>query len=537
METPQETRRMIPITSTSSGASRVLPLGGGVNIEAGGDWDYLAAKYKDDEGEILEPLPDSGPRNIDFGSEDDDNADEENLDLYSNPHAPEISPKGKTMKEQDVADIINDCIEKFTEAWFPGKDEDEAYDAHELWHEAESVGERLELIERTKTDIRYFEDRLDQICAEIAKVPWHGATALRHQCKSLQSTVESLEQEKWELSVYNRAVPPPKVDFSNVAHNAVPPMRIIDVDDSDPEAEDVTGPLSSDDEVLENEVLDDEDLGRDAPPIRLDTIPATQIIDLGSGSDSSQTERENVPLLSGEAFGPGQGDFTIEEPNIPVASVELDSPKPKPRRLPTPAIYYTPSPPVSSIQHNDEPEDASFNTVSRWEWEHLVEKADRKRIVMKVLQEMSYADRELIRTRVHAVQKAVLLSEIPSCIAMLVRRDNNIPGMLARDLERVVKFTKLFLCWWLADNYYCSKEATSERLKELVQCLDEGTKDLSLFYYWLVYVLGHTFSKEALAQPFAPSQAEIITISSDDEAVACPKPTQRKKQGKKSGGQ
>jgi hypothetical protein len=123
--------------------------------------------------------------------------------------------------------------------------------------------------------------------------------------------------------------------------------------------------------------------------------------------------------------------------------------------------------------------------------------------------------------------------EIPRCVAMLLRDDNKIHGILPRDLEKIKNFTKLFLSWWLADNYLY-KDVKKWRLEELAQCLNEKSEDPEIFYNWVHHVLENTFSKEALANPRTPSQAEIITISDSDDdppkSKLKPTPAPREKQ-------
>jgi hypothetical protein len=99
------------------------------------------------------------------------------------------------------------------------------------------------------------------------------------------------------------------------------------------------------------------------------------------------------------------------------------------------------------------------------------------------------------------------------------------PGVLPRDLSKIITCTKLFLSWWLADNYF-QKEATEWRLTELSECLEEGSEDPQIFYDWVRYVLANTFSPKALSTPFAPSQAEIIAISDDEVEAPRRKSTQ-----------
>lgn len=177
-----------------------------------------------------------------------------------------------------------------------------------------------------------------------------------------------------------------------------------------------------------------------------------------------------------------------------------------------------------ALSNNKEsPEVASISTVAKWRWEDLVQQSDRKRIIMKAIYEMSNVERELLRTRIMTVRKKNLLMEILQCVAMLLRGDNKMKGVLPRDLDKIMKFTKLFFSWWLADNYL-QKTVEKWQLEELVQCFEEKSEDSDTFYNWINHVLENTFSREALAKPYAPSQAEIIVISDSDDDAPKSKP-------------
>jgi hypothetical protein len=111
----------------------------------------------------------------------------------------------------------------------------------------------------------------------------------------------------------------------------------------------------------------------------------------------------------------------------------------------------------------------------------------------------------------------------------LARNETKMQGVLPRDMPKIVTFTRLFLCWWLCDNYF-RVEPSKWRLQELEQCLLGGSPDPSTFYDYLNTTMQTTFSVEALRHPEQPSQAEIIEISDDDDDESPPPPptTQRK---------
>jgi hypothetical protein len=121
-----------------------------------------------------------------------------------------------------------------------------------------------------------------------------------------------------------------------------------------------------------------------------------------------------------------------------------------------------------------------------------------------------------------------LIREISACIQMFAKREIKMQGVLARDVLKIATFTRLFLCWWLCDNYF-RVEPSKWGLEELEQYLQEGSEDPSTFCDYLNTIMATTFSSQALQHPEQPSQAEIIEISDDDsEPSLRPSGTQRK---------
>ncbi|KAF2715156.1 hypothetical protein K504DRAFT_335143, partial [Pleomassaria siparia CBS 279.74] len=362
------------------------------------------------------------------------------------------------LSEDEVVDVINECIEEYTNAWFVGKTEEQLVDEVQVRHVAESEGTVLQFIERTKTNISALRTRLDALADEVMKDTYRNAEDVRRACRNMELTVEFLEYELWRLNIFE-----PNADESP-----------------------------------------NQDL---------------HIIDLGSGSESnSDIELEDAELsqhiLSTQAHVPGnshgQTQGTTSSQKVSQSQRHHSSQSLAGSRKAQPAAG-------DVLLHNrDSPELSSIATVAKWGWPQLVQKHDRKRIVMKIIYEMTSSDREILRTRIMTVRKQNLLMEIPLCVAMLLRGENKIQGVLPRDLVKIVNFTKLFLSWWLCGNYF-QEEAEQWQVEELAQCLDDRDTDESEFYYWVHHILENTFSKEALAKPSAPSQAEIIVIDSSDD--------------------
>jgi hypothetical protein len=431
------------------------------------DWSHLLRWTQEgDDEEMEEDEPDTYTDEEDL--EDIMEVEEDEPDeTTQSAGAPGSEVRGQRksttkLSEEQVVDIINERIEHYAQRWRPRKEENTAQppDPLRIWEDAEAEGRRPQMAESKKLDVQYFSDRLDNICHEIAKDPWNSVKEVRSICGTLAGTVEQLEEAKWYHDIY-----------------ALQP-----VDDSEDDGE------------------------------------AVEIIDLGSGSESSQPdERLSNVEPSTKAVDSELPRRTARPVSTPVS---LHGPTNTANvRHPVPQPFGHSSSTPGGVRHGRHPETASIHAVSQWDMDDLIAKADRKRIVMKVVHKMPAGDRELIRTRVQTVRKQDLLAEVAPCVTMLLRGEKRMRGVLQRDTYKIVAFTRLFLCWWMADDYFNShkKEPTEWQLEELAGNLEDGCTDLEYCYNWVRHILENTFNQEALRTPGKPSQPEVIEISSDED--------------------
>ncbi|KAF2680677.1 hypothetical protein K458DRAFT_421354 [Lentithecium fluviatile CBS 122367] len=429
------------------------------------DEESLAEVVEQDEAEVLRE-----------GGAEVEVAEEEELDSVRSGKR----RVGKVDKEA-VVNIINERIEFFAAQWRPGKGEDQAHqppDPVTLWEEAETAGRRQQLVEANKAEIDYLGKRLNYLGDELLGCPYNTTEEVQHVCKNLETTVDLLEEAKWLLSIY----------------------ELSPVDDSDDQEASTQGP-----------VIEEVTRGLHRSPV--------EIIDLGSASGSSDSQPEdhdglhpNAEERTGAMTHTSGAANRINTPESMVAvSTEPDA-----VRLERQSRGRDIQSPGTAL-YGRQPELASIHGVSHWDMSELVAKADRKRIIMKIIYEMSAENRELIRTRVGSVRKKDLLGEIPACVHMWLKKETKMPGILQKDTYKIVAFAKLFLCWWRAGNYFNNENPTEWHLEELAESLDAGCPDPQIFYDWLRHILANTFSKEALKTPGIPSQAEYIIISDDED--------------------
>jgi hypothetical protein len=496
--TPLPVGRQAPTaTSAFSATSKAEP-----SVDSSGQWDHLIHwEHADDRAVGTEDLAADGEAEDEFEVEGEE---ERSGSGESEVQGPIQTQDQSRISREEIVDIINDQIEHYTNAWKPNHDvikgDEIDYDPEAMWQEAEVSNQRQSFIQIYKADATYYRHRLDELCDEIMKFPGNTEGKIRHQCRNLEITINSLELSEWLLSIYS--LEPVDSSDEEEAVQSLPGHH--------PRA--VQGSL------------------RAVHPTRSVTAPTRkpakhEIIDLGSLSQSSQSDINSVlidssppPELPSEGCECEPTD-RAQTPDSAIADTiePLTNDTPLHRR---PTTCTATSRPLLHL--GDEPQNASIASARRWKWSDLIDTRDRKRIVMKALQEMNGEDKETIRGRLKTVGKSETIREVHAYIRMLVRNETKMPGVLPRDMPKIISFTRLFLCWWLCDNYFRAEPSTWD-LDQLEQRLHEGLPDLSTFCDYLNIIMATTFNPAALRYPEQPSQAEIIEISSDDEPP--PRPT------------
>ena len=474
--------------STARPFSEQLPL-------SENQWDHLRRwqQLNGDEEVNLEDLDrseDEEQYGLEAFAEEDPRDEQYDHEIPEELEELENSVQGRSkLSRNQIVDIINERIAHYANSWEPNKGilkaDEVIYDVEKMWDEAEATGQRQQLVIKYDRELAYYRQRLDQLCDEILKVPWSSVRQVHRQCSNLEVTINSMELAEWLWSIYG------------------------------------LDPIS-DSEIEPSDLAPDAQQNQSVPTSTHRSFQArrsVQVIDRESPSESSAEAHQatrNIDNFIEPVSKPhqarSQSVYQIYALDSAVANtVELPSKSPVQSSVVGRASLLS-----SMKSYNDEPEKASIASVQRWSWTDLIESRDRKRIVSKTVNDMETEDRELIRTRLKLVGKSNMIKEIPACIEMLSKGGSKMPGVLPRDLPKIITFTRLFLSWWLCDNYF-HRNPAQWHLEELQQCLESGSPDPSTFCDYLSTIMSTTFDKEALRHPERPSQAEIVEISDDDD--------------------
>lgn len=448
-------------------------------------WDHLL-RYQELEDESI----------IDFGKEDDDqesdseddgdddSAAEDDLVREHEENGAPGSTQTPMLSTDEVVDIINERIEFYTEPWPKHLDEEDysvfSTEAAELWQKAEASGLREGLVRKHEGNYLYYQHRLDELCEEITKVPGRSPTSIRQQCRNFQITVASMEFANYLATIYkssNASLITNTNSIEKIGHN------------------DETGHIGLISHVDQHDRVDNID--------RIDRLSILESRNIENESHLPIIPPFNRPI---QATQQRRRSLTTDSV-IPASpySVEEDM------TVMDQALHL-----ISVEKHGDEPENASISTVSRWHWMDLVATQDRKRVISKLVNNMDSQERESLRLRLRLVHNSDVFREISTCIRMLLSGESHMRGVHSKDLAEIIPLTKLFMSWWLCDNYIL-QEPSKLDMEQLSQCLNEGYSDLVTFYNYLTTIMTTTFNEDALMHPLRPSQAEIIVISDDDD--------------------
>lgn len=165
------------------------------------NFDYLLTKYPPEDG-TNDVLPAYG----DSGSEGDYDSDT----LRELEEEEEGSSNTRSLPEEMVDNIINDCIASFSSKWRTDKLPLEQSKASKIWTRSRKNKTIHTEIKSSTNRIAHFERRLYQMRKAIKSNPWANREVLKQQCRCMEQTVFDLEEQKWRISVLELDTCPPK---------------------------------------------------------------------------------------------------------------------------------------------------------------------------------------------------------------------------------------------------------------------------------------------------------------------------------------
>lgn len=409
---------------------------------------------------------------------------------------------GAVTKER-ASEIIGEAISDMTRAWKENEQmRREKMDAWRIWRSMRGKRRiRDGLIVKARTKIDHWRKRLKKLTNDMLLEEWLSEKSLKEQCACLETTVESIAEEEWNIDVLKRREEPDHIskprkingEHTTRAEDQTP------AGDSDMqdfvESDDGASVMVGDDELdliyhekpaeqTKSDITDDE----------ASNLGGQDISDaFHSGSDDLQDivmDEPRSPSPSSE-FNYDLPHFPTEVTTIgtsPAANKTLNTMSDSDDGLPSPSKFSKQVRPTQSSPHvpiepvivnllssdiedqptpisakrikkeresnmEADPSSASPREIEAWSYEDLESSNDLPRLMLKLVWTMdSETRRTLLRFlsgKVNACLRAVKLAHnlLPSEPPI---RDGETP-----DSSKAITYsTRLYLCWYNADHEF-----------------------------------------------------------------------------------
>ncbi|ORY17658.1 P-loop containing nucleoside triphosphate hydrolase protein [Clohesyomyces aquaticus] len=418
------------------------------------------------------------------------------------------------MTKDQVNAVMDERIAYYRADWSLRKLPEEQRLAFNRWNNPGSPDDRFFFARLTRREIQKFRTRIRTIRRDIQQLVWSDEEALRQLCASFENTVYEMEKERFNLDLYLRDSPPPKVHIPRMPKRSrdqvLPRSSTIEE-----EGEEIT---SDDDSSYTSDTGGETDLG--------DFIISDGEYSDHEAPDNGASGKEIEDVTDGGGMQVDSPTASTSQLPIRVENfIDLESSDTQSDCVspPTPAPAPLHSLPVSSFRTAN-PAQASADEIASWPWDEIVDDDHaNQRILLKLLFDMGSTGRSMLSTRISQISRSTLIREIRRCVEMFSRQEDKMEGVLRDDLIKIITMTKLFLSFYLIDDF--SEKAVTEVDLAEINGVDLDF-DLRSFFEFTEKYLRSIFARQVAATPTKLSQ--VITISSDDDSEA-PRPKRQKK--------
>ena len=464
--------------------------------ENAGDWDYLE-KWKYAEGDQVLPA---------YGDSGSDG--EYDMDTWLEMEKEKGSlerPVGRRERERlsdkVVQVTIDEILEQMVRDWHTREESKLQPKAWRLWTKSRRDGDKQEQIRSFADDIEKLDRRLIKLRERIADEEWSAKKELLKQCKIMQPSVYDRELCKWKRSTLNLKSAPEKLTLpARKPKSSTVPSIIAslgeDEEDLASEASDTEGLESDLDDfivdgdanerpLIDNEIVmpdigDDTSLADDeanlepivSPKVkaRLDTqtaekasntsvvallkSPSKQFPDIIDLTQQSDTDELDVPVPKVEPSSairtpplyPSDDDPFIrsrrQKPEFklpPVADSIID--------LVSDPVYVTAeedSPSPSPIQL---PELKDVDGIRKFDPQILVERGDRKRLLLHHISRTPDLERDLVFIHLQEISETELETAVRAGLKAMKSHSHRIRGVDKEDSDVIMRVAGWWVCW------------------------------------------------------------------------------------------
>ncbi|KAL8827332.1 MAG: hypothetical protein Q9170_007059 [Blastenia crenularia] len=405
----------------------------------GENWDYLEKWNFVSEHDLVFPLYGESGSEGEYDMDTWREMEKEKGTKLSRPLGPSKQMSKLSMK--DVLQAIDDAIRTMTEDWERKRPPQLSRTAWLLWSKSRRNQTKQIQISTFDSDVQHYNDRLDKLRKEISNEKWASKARVTRQCESLRRTIYHLKESEWKIATLQLKVRPerpqkvPKagseksqgfgssieaeagqIDTSMLETSEGEDLDGFIVDDAD-------SSLAHDDPEMMDAAEDDQvmidgdsvtgiadDIEPDIEPktVKRETstkptnqlLRQTNIVDLTLDSDGSESEAPHVTTT--------QTIDAATTPSVPLTSFDEDE-DPTKRSQRKKALFKVP-PSVTNVVDldNDSAYDSPPERITPpklpnlHEWVKisnmnptlLIERADRKRLLIYILAQVDFVRRE-----------------------------------------------------------------------------------------------------------------------------------------------
>ena len=408
------------------------------------------------------------------------------------------------LDEQTVEETMGEVLRQIGEDWHLKQKPKLQQKAWRLWIKSRRDNNKQEQIENFASAIEKLDDRSIKLRQEIAREEWSAVKDLTKQCKIMEPSVFDSELLKWKLSVLKLKSAPEKssdpVKKSKVSHR--PRIEVPLEEGEENVASDMSNRDSSDedlddfvvaDDVDDNPVIDDEitmaeiedewasdklltgdeikPVPRVAPnsipvsdpqtppnpikklivmtPSKKNRTPYADIIDLTQHSDSEEPES---PLPKSERSTAVRTPPLYPSDDDPFIRSRRKKPLFKMPPVPDSIIHLGSEPDYSTAGEDDMksmdlPGLQDINSIKKLNPRLLVERGDRKRLLLWHISKTRALERDLAFLHLENVDQTVLETSIILGLRTMKGRGHRIRGWDNEDSDAIMRIAAWLVCW------------------------------------------------------------------------------------------
>jgi len=414
------------------------------------EWSFLL-KWNNKQSEILPAYGESGSENGFGGSLLSEFEEEEAEREAAKSNSQQLSP-------HEVATIINAYIEERERIWTQDSLPRWQGKAWSIWKKSRGR-RRAQAVATVKHEIDRIQNRLQKLRQCIMEEVWsRSKTALlKAQCPSLLVTIEDLMELNFQLEVLQRAQAPEQPEVRLVSRIREKPDHQHDLDEESLYSESTTNFIEGDEDRL--------------------SLRTTPTLTQSSPRPQPNLESTARPHLLVSASKPNAEDFVDLTGSSPIREVTPSSHAPSssyhgssspirtPRRRRPLSGHGSSSPREASfIDWDARPEDATEGQIRCWSYEELEDQSDRKRLLLKLRQNLGAETRKAIDLRFDQLDEGKMHTHVKRAILAL-RKDEHIVKPFKAEASRIVlTIARLWICWNSCDHRYMSNKPSLDVL-------------------------------------------------------------------------